>query len=124
MRIVLTRSRFNGLEFLLLHKAELWREFMQAIEQLDADESDPARIGNELAGLIASDNRIALNVQPNGMTATSDALAKHYLQYALDEIDVGIEILLMKSYDSVLQSATWNGRGVPAVPLVMIGIAP
>ena len=59
---------------------------------------------------------------------------KHLAFYIRDEIDVGIEILPMKSiqqemssgpgcYEGELYNVIRNGRGVPAVPLVMIGIA-
>lgn len=56
-------------------------------------------------------------------------------QYVQNKIDVGIEILPMKSLQSQMSSGVayfegelYNvirqGRGVPAVPLVMIGIVP
>jgi hypothetical protein len=59
----------------------------------------------------------------------------HLAFYVRDEIDVGIEILAMKSlqqdmssgpayYEGELYNVIRNGRGVPAVPLVMIGVAP
>ncbi len=60
---------------------------------------------------------------------------KCHALYVRDEIDVGIEILPMKSlqaemssgpgyYEGELYNVIRNGRGVPAVPLVMIGVAP
>lgn len=60
---------------------------------------------------------------------------KCHALYVRDEIDVGIEILPMKSlqvemssgsdyYEGGLYNVIRNGRGVPAVPLVMIGVAP
>jgi hypothetical protein len=52
-----------------------------------------------------------------------------------DYIDVGVEILAMKEmtaqmssgvayYESELYNVLRQGRGVPAVPLVLIGVAP
>lgn len=55
--------------------------------------------------------------------------------YVGNEIDVGVEILPMKSmtaemssgigyYENELYNVIRQGRGVPAVPLVVFGIAP
>jgi hypothetical protein len=60
---------------------------------------------------------------------------KHLAFYIGDHIDVGIEILPMKSlqsemssgvayYEGEVYNVVRQGRGVPAVPLVLIGIAP
>lgn len=60
---------------------------------------------------------------------------KCHALYVRDQIDVGIEILPMKSlqaemssgpgyYEGELYNVIRNGRGVPAVPLVMISVAP
>jgi hypothetical protein len=64
-----------------------------------------------------------------------DLFVKHMAFYVGDVIDVGVEILPMKSlqaqmssgvgyYEGELYSLIRQGRGVPAVPLVMIGVAP
>ena len=64
-----------------------------------------------------------------------DLFVKHLAFYVGDQIDVGIEILPMKSLQSQMSSGVayyegefYNvvrqGRGVPAVPLVLIGIEP
>ena len=60
---------------------------------------------------------------------------KHLAFYVGDKIDVGIEILPMKSlqaemssgvayYEGELYNLVRQGRGVAAVPLDMIGIEP
>jgi hypothetical protein len=60
---------------------------------------------------------------------------KHLASYVLDQIDVGIEIFAMKSLQSRTASAPGyfqgelcniisSQRGVPAVPLVLIGVEP
>ena len=67
--------------------------------------------------------------------AENDFFAKHLAFYVKDQIDVGIEILPMKSlqlqmssgpsyYEGELYNVIRNGRGVPSVPLVIIGVEP
>lgn len=64
-----------------------------------------------------------------------DLFVKHLAFYVGDRIDVGIEILPMKSlqsqmssgvayYEGEIYNVVRQGRGVPAVPLVLIGIEP
>ena len=64
-----------------------------------------------------------------------DLFVKHLNFYVSDMIDVGIEILPMKSmerqmssgvpyYERDLVNVIRQGRGVPAVPLVLIGVKP
>jgi hypothetical protein len=81
-------------------------------------------------------DRIAVEVQFGKYAFVAyDLFVKHLAFYIRDEIDVGIEILPMKSmqaqmssgpgyYEGELYNVIRNGRGVPAVPLVLIGIAP
>jgi hypothetical protein len=62
-----------------------------------------------------------------------DLFVKHLAFYVRDQIDVGIEILPMKSLQSQMSSGVGyfegefynvvrQGRGVPAVPLVLVGV--
>ena len=64
-----------------------------------------------------------------------DLFVKHLAFYVRDQIDVGIEVLAMKSlqqnmssgpgyYGGELYNIIRNGRGVPAVPLVLVGVEP
>ena len=64
-----------------------------------------------------------------------DLFVKHLSFFAADIIDVGIEILPMKEleaqmssgvpyYERDLLNVIRQGRGVPAVPLVLIGVVP
>lgn len=81
-------------------------------------------------------DRVAVNVRLASWSNNADDLfEKHHAFYVRDEIDVGIEILPMKSlqqhmssgpgyYEGELYNVIRNGRGVPAVPLVVIGVAP
>jgi hypothetical protein len=80
-------------------------------------------------------NRVALEVQFGKYAFVAyDLFVKHLAFYVGDKIDVGVEILPMKSlqaemssgpgyYESELYNVIRNGRGVPAVPLVIIGVA-
>lgn len=81
-------------------------------------------------------NRVAVELQFGKYAFVAyDLFVKHLAFYVRDEIDVGIEILPMKTlqqqmssgpgyYEGELYNVIRNGRGVPAVPLVMVGIAP
>jgi hypothetical protein len=81
-------------------------------------------------------DRVAVEVQFGKYAFVAyDLFVKHLAFYVGDRIDVGIEILPMKSLQSQMSSGVayyegefYNvvrqGRGVPAVPLVLIGIEP
>lgn len=81
-------------------------------------------------------NRIAVEVQFGKYSFIAyDLFVKHLAFYVGNTIDVGVEILPMKSmqsqmssgpgyYEGALYDLARQGRGVPAVPLVLIGIEP
>jgi len=81
-------------------------------------------------------DRVAVEVQFGKYSFVSyDLFVKHLAFYIGDKIDVGIEILPMKSlqnqmssgvayYEGELYNVIRQGRGAPAVPLVIIGIEP
>jgi len=81
-------------------------------------------------------DRVAVEVQFGKYSFVAyDLFVKHMAFYVGDVIDVGIEILPMKELQSLMSSGVayyegelYNlireGRGVPAVPLVIIGVAP
>ena len=81
-------------------------------------------------------DRVAVEVQFGKYAFVAyDLFVKHLAFYVGDQIDVGIEILPMKSmqqhmssgpayYEGELYNVIRNGRGVPGVPLVLIGIEP
>lgn len=78
--------------------------------------------------------RIAIEVQFGKYSFVAyDLFVKHLAFYVGDQIDLGIEILPMKSmqeemssgvayYERELYNIVRNGRGVPAVPLLILGI--
>lgn len=79
-------------------------------------------------------DRVAIEVQFGKYSFVAyDLFVKHLAFYVGDQIDVGIEVLPMKSlqsemssgpgyYEGELYNIIRQGRGVPAVPLVVFGI--
>lgn len=80
--------------------------------------------------------RVAIEVQFGKYSFVAyDLFVKHLAFYVGDKIDVGIEILPMKAlqaqmssgvsyYEGELYNVIRQGRGVPSVPLVILGIEP
>ena len=80
--------------------------------------------------------RVAVEVQLGKYSFVAhDVFVKHMAFFVSDLIDVGIEIVPMKElaaqmssgvayYERDLMNILRQGRGVPAVPLVLVGIAP
>ncbi len=81
-------------------------------------------------------DRVAIEVQFGKYSFVAyDIFVKHLAFYVGDKIDVGVEILPMKSmqtemssgvgyYEGELYNVVRQGRGVPAVPLVLVGVEP
>lgn len=81
-------------------------------------------------------NRIAVEVQFGKYAFVAhDLFVKHLSFFVADIIDVGIEILPMKQleremssgvpyYERDLVNVIRQGRGVPAVPLILLGVVP
>ena len=81
-------------------------------------------------------DRVAIEVQFGKYSfVTYDLFVKHLAFYVGDHIDVGIEILPMKAlqaqmssgvpyYEGEFYNVIRQGQGVPAVPLVVVGIMP
>jgi hypothetical protein len=80
--------------------------------------------------------RVAVEVQFGKYSFIAyDLFVKHLAFYVGDQIDVGIEILPMKSmqeamssgpgyFEGALYDVARQGRGVPSVPLVLVGVSP
>jgi hypothetical protein len=203
MKIVEKYSHLNGLEYLLVHKPELWNEIENVIKTVDAEKCktkiskektmkgtllyspiemnesfkkeltkyhwEESRVSYwvtkdeklirktltmppdvqkqeiEAQGEVAIrsynqtdfvKNRVAIEVQFGKYAFVAyDLFVKHLAFYIGNHIDVGIEILPMKIlqsqmssgpsyYEGELYNVVRQGRGVPAVPLVIIGIEP
>jgi hypothetical protein len=81
-------------------------------------------------------DRVAVEVQFGKYAFVAyDLFVKHLAFYVGDRIDVGVEILPMKSlqmemssgvpyYEGELYNVIRQGRGVPAVPLLIVGVEP
>ena len=203
MKIAETYSHLNGLEFLMVHKPELWVEIQEVISSVDAEacktkvskektmrgkvlyspvemnkrfksllqakdweesrvsywvtkseklirktlSMDPEKQKEEIEAAgeqpIYSYNqtdfvkdRVAVEVQFGKYSFVAyDLFVKHLAFFIGDQIDVGVEILPMKSlqkemssgvsyYEGEIYNVVRQGRGVPAVPLILIGIVP
>ena len=201
MKIVEKYSHLNGLEFLLVHKPELWDEILEVIENVDGEtcktkiSREKTMKGKRLYSPISMNDsfkkhlskkkwaesrvsywvtkderlirktltmppvdqkneieksgstpifsynqtdfikeRVAVEIQFGKYSFVAyDLFVKHLAFYIGDKIDVGVEILPMKSlqrqmssgvgyYEGELYNIIRQGRGVPAVPLVVIGI--
>lgn len=203
MKICETYSHLNGLEYLLVHKKNLWKEIKDTIKAVDASACktktskektmkgkklfSPIQMNSEFKRLLqkkkwkesrvsywvtgserlirktlsmsAEDQkkeietagetpiysynqtdfvkeRVAVEIQFGKYAFVAyDLFVKHLAFYVGDQIDVGIEILPMKSlqsqmssgvgyYEGEIYNVVRQGRGVPAVPLVLIGVEP
>lgn len=203
MKIAETYSHLNGLEFLLVHKPNLWAEIKRVINNVNAQECktkiskektmkgkilySPIAMNNSFDTLLKAKDwqesrvsywvtkseklirktltmppeeqkkeiesvgeipifsynqtdfvkdRVAVEVQFGKYSFVAyDLFVKHLAFYIGDHIDVGIEILPMKSlqsqmssgvayYEGEIYNVVRQGRGVPAVPLIIIGIEP
>ena len=201
MKIVEKYSHLNGMEFLLVHKPELWKEIEKVIASIDAEacktkvSREKTKTGRllyspiDMNGLfkerlsaldwvesrvsywVTKDeklirriltmppekqkqeietagktpifsynqtdfvkSRVAIEVQFGKYSFVAyDLFVKHLAFYVGDQIDVGIEILPMKTlqsqmslgvayYEGELYNVIRQGRGVAAVPLVIVGI--
>jgi hypothetical protein len=81
-------------------------------------------------------DRLAIEVQFGKYAFVAfDMFVKHMAFFVGDKIDVGIEILPMKAlhdqmssgvpyYERSLYDLLRQGRGIPAVPMVVVGVAP
>ncbi len=81
-------------------------------------------------------DRVAVEVQFGKYAFVAfDLFVKHMAFFVGDVIDIGVEILPMKElqaemssgpayYEGELYNLIRQGRGIPAVPLVVIGVAP
>ena len=81
-------------------------------------------------------DRVAVEVQFGKYAFVAyDLFVKHLAFFVGDVIDVGVEILSMKElqqqmssgvgyYEGELYNLIREGRGVPAVPLILVGVKP
>lgn len=125
MNVVEIYSHFNGLEYLQIRKPQLLDEVREAIRQTDDADLFAILLSQQLAEnqwkrYGASSNsqtdlvkdRVAVEIQmgTNALNMCS-IFAKHLVLYISDQIDVGMEILPMKSLQSQMSSGIANYEG-------------
>lgn len=143
MQIRKITSHLHGDDFLQIHHRELYGQLLTTIESSSHDdiglkliEDGWDKTNRTFAPCYLIKDRIAIEIQ-SGYSAidTNELFEKHLAFYIGDQIDVGIEILPMKSlqaqmssgvpyYEGELYNVVRQGRGIPAVPLVLVGIEP
>ncbi|MCB1561190.1 MAG: hypothetical protein KDI75_08865 [Xanthomonadales bacterium] len=153
MRIAATHSHLHGLEHVKIWKNSAWEELCAGLLQSDDEVSDLSEIltrlrfyldgknwvcetgGSQKSGRFSKD-RVSVQLDTTSdIDSLSTRIGHHLFAYQQDQIDVGIEILPMKSmqkhmssgpayYEGELYNVIRNGRGVPSVPLVLVGIEP
>jgi hypothetical protein len=107
-------------------QVELGTEFGQSLQALGWETAVPESLLKERVFV-----KFALGVIDGGIPA----FANHLAFFVGDVIDVGIEIVPMKElqeemssgvpyYEGELYNLIREGRGVPAVPLVLVGVIP
>lgn len=81
-------------------------------------------------------DRVAVEIQFGKYSFVAhDLFVKHMSFFIADDIDVGIEVVPMKSmeremssgvpyYERDLFNLMRQGRGIPAVPIILVGVAP
>jgi len=101
--------------------------------RIEAHDLEPIRTYNQTDFVKA---RVAVEVQFGKYAFVAhDLFVKHMSFFIADEIDVGIEIVPMKSleremssgvpyYERDLFNLMRQGRGIPAVPIILAGVAP
>jgi hypothetical protein len=131
MKVIETYSHFYGLEFLLVHKPALWQEIQTVIADVDPEMYRNKLSNDKWTRMNFVKERIG--VEFHIKKDSHPAYNKHLALYVEDQIDVGVEILPMKPsqnqmssgiscYEGEFYNIIRQGRGVPAMPLVLIGI--
>lgn len=137
-------SHANGYEHMLIHKPHLWDQLAATIDRLEPaacwrsalTTALQARGWSAAAPEHLVRDRISVELHSAGVgDATWLLFARPLAMFVGNLIDVGVEVLPMKSlqaemssgvpyYEGALYDLMRQGRGVPAVPLVLVGIAP
>ncbi len=141
MHIQQISSHLNGKEFLLVHKLNSYKQIINTVAATPQVglSYELKRQGWSLQNehdhqSYFVKDRVAVEIQFGKRPFLAHELfANHLAFYVDDQIDVGIEISPMKSllpnldssedcHEYDLYNAVRQGRGVPAVPLVLVGI--
>jgi len=102
-------------------------------ELIETHGAEPIRTYNQTDFM---KERVAVEIQLGKYAFVAhDLFVKHMSFFIADDIDVGIEVVPMKSmerqmssgvayYERDLFNLIRQGRGIPAVPIILVGIAP
>ena len=117
-------------------------QMLKRVYHLDADAQQTAMADAGLTPIRSYNqtdfvkDRVAVEVQFGKYAFVAhDLFVKHMAFFVADMIDVGVEVVPMKELEAEMSSGVpyyerdllniiRQGRGVPAVPLVLLGIAP
>ena len=117
-------------------------QVLKRVYHLDADAQKTAMVEAGLEPIRSYNqtdfvkDRVAVEVQFGKYAFVAhDLFVKHMAFFVADMIDVGIEVVPMKELEAEMSSGVAyyerdllniirQGRGVPAVPLVLLGVAP
>ncbi len=144
MKVTDTFSYFNGLEFLLIQRPQIWEEIteiLSEIEDMNALSSvlplngwtncQTGKDGQQDACFVK--DRVAIDFQ-FGRNAFSRSFARQLAYYVSDEIDVGVYVLPADALqedgpdkfasldEKMLRKMLQRGHGLPAAPLVLVGV--
>ena len=127
-------------DFVLTHEAELVAEMIDKKLTIDEQVSYMKKLGKDFQkGHTKADffkNKISIEIQFGKYSFVQyDIFVKHAADYMHNRIDLGIEIVPMKSLEKEMSSGPSNyernlheilrqGRIFPPVPLILIGIIP
>ncbi|MBL0020662.1 MAG: hypothetical protein IPP17_30570 [Bacteroidetes bacterium] len=151
MKVSEIHSHLGGLEWLQMHHPRKWELFLYCLSNYSNEQNCEQTLHSKdlksaLESLDLNAHRISLNgfcfggLGDGAPSARSNFqnypfYTEHLADYVANKIDLGIEILPMKSmqaqmssgpgyYEGALYDLIRQGRGVPAVPLVLIGLEP
>ena len=117
-------------------------QVLKRVYHLDADAQKTAMVEAGLAPIRSYNqtdfvkDRVAVEVQFGKYAFVAhDLFVKHMAFFVADMIDIGVEVVPMKELEAEMSSGVAyyerdllnlirQGRGVPAVPLVLLGVAP
>lgn len=132
MKIEQISSRLSGEEYLLIQRGKFYSNLKLLIENASSLDDLELQFLKE-GWQKAEDGYFEVDRVGVSCPAHPPNHGGHLVRYVSDQIDVGIEILPMKTlqarmssgvayYEGELYNVVRQGRGVPAVPLVLVGV--
>ena len=145
MKITHTFSYFNGLEFLMVQRPQIWQEITDIFSKIEDVKTLSSLLlhkgwtnsqahKEEEQDFYFVKDRVAIYFQLDAGNAFSQGFAQQLIYYINNEIDVGVHVFtgngLQKnalehfgSLDEVMmRRITHRGHTLPAVPLVLVSM--